>query len=153
MRSEKPRHLNRVSQIKGFECVASLDHMFGAFIIPSFLCANQILCPLGKEKKKPIKCIYAKLWMAGETVILRRYTMEIRRILRPCSLLSSSHLFSLQPCGDLGTAAILPFVSRLDLNVWFLKIVLKILCGKKIKYVCGLLCNGRSNGCPEVLQV
>lgn len=72
VRSQKPRHLNRASvKFKGFKCVASSDHVFGVFIIPSFSCTNQILCPLGETT---IKCIYAKLWMAGETVIPQRHT-------------------------------------------------------------------------------
>lgn len=74
------------------------------------------------------------------------------KVLRPRSLLKSSPRFSLRPCGDMGTRAILP-VSRLALNVWlFKKLLWKYYVEKnKIKYVCGLLCNDSSNGWPDIL--
>lgn len=78
MRSQKPRPLNRVSQIQGFRvCCQPGSHVW---CLPnSFLFMSQPNS-VSTGEKTPIKCTYVKLWMARETSYPPRYTMEIKSL-------------------------------------------------------------------------
>lgn len=152
MRSQKPRHLNRVSQIQGFRVVlpAQVTCLVPSKFLPFY--APTKFCAYWGWGVETIKCTHAKLWMTGEIVILQRYPMEMKSLETLLTPQLQSLVFPSTMWG-FGHHCNSPICLPARLYCVLLKNWFENTVWRKIKYVCGLLCNNCSNDWPRVLLV